>query len=295
MPCECPPLTPHSHGRLLSAPSALRSAWPVHRAHGTPPKSPKAPQSPLHSAAEPPSQLEGCVNTHAHTLPSPLVPPPLAPSPGRSPHQRPRHCSGLRAHLPRRSHPFLQLAPAGPAADHSFHAVQDGVQPWMARPGAQPRLSHPPPPRTPTACMPPSLSSPWCAPVLLTRTPPTLAPPPPHPPSPIPSCTSRRPSRSQAEAPPIALFGTFKEVIATGGAAHADIAFYFVHWLTDLAGAEPSPLAGSEKFVLKFPHAVCACLRCAPSPPSPSPPLPSACLPAPAHAPAVNVVNRMCM
>lgn len=35
-----------------------------------------------------------------------------------------------------------------------------------------------------------------------------------------------------------------------------DIAFYFTHWLTDLAGAEPTPLHGCEKFVLKFPHAV---------------------------------------
>lgn len=32
-----------------------------------------------------------------------------------------------------------------------------------------------------------------------------------------------------------------------------DIAFYFVHWFTDLAGAVPTPLAGSEKFVLGFP------------------------------------------
>ena len=29
-----------------------------------------------------------------------------------------------------------------------------------------------------------------------------------------------------------------------------------MHWLTDLAGAEPTPLKGSEKFVLKFPHPV---------------------------------------
>ena len=36
----------------------------------------------------------------------------------------------------------------------------------------------------------------------------------------------------------------------------SDVAFYFVHWLTDLAGAEPSPLGGGEKLVLKFPHAV---------------------------------------
>ena len=34
------------------------------------------------------------------------------------------------------------------------------------------------------------------------------------------------------------------------------VAFYFVHWLTDLAGAVPKPLEGSEKFVLKFPHPV---------------------------------------
>ena len=40
------------------------------------------------------------------------------------------------------------------------------------------------------------------------------------------------------------------------GVAPADVAFYFVHWLTDLAGAEPSPLGGAEKLVLKFPHAV---------------------------------------
>ena len=31
------------------------------------------------------------------------------------------------------------------------------------------------------------------------------------------------------------------------------MAFYFVHWFADLAGAEASPLTGCEKFVLKFP------------------------------------------
>jgi len=36
----------------------------------------------------------------------------------------------------------------------------------------------------------------------------------------------------------------------------ADIAFYFAHWVTDLAGAEPIPLRGAVKFVLKFPQAV---------------------------------------
>jgi len=44
-----------------------------------------------------------------------------------------------------------------------------------------------------------------------------------------------------------------------GGASEADISFYFVHWLTDLAGAEPyqaRPWPGSEKFVSKFPMKV---------------------------------------
>ena len=44
----------------------------------------------------------------------------------------------------------------------------------------------------------------------------------------------------QAEAPPGALFGSFKALLETEAAAEADVAFYFVHWLTDLAGAEPS-------------------------------------------------------
>lgn len=57
----------------------------------------------------------------------------------------------------------------------------------------------------------------------------------------------------QAEAPPGALFETFKEVIGSGHAKPQDIAFYFVHWFVDLAGAEPFPLEGCEKFVLKFP------------------------------------------
>eukprot|EP00326_Haptolina_ericina_P043239 CAMPEP_0181257476 /NCGR_PEP_ID=MMETSP1096-20121128/50265_1 /TAXON_ID=156174 ORGANISM="Chrysochromulina ericina, Strain CCMP281" /NCGR_SAMPLE_ID=MMETSP1096 /ASSEMBLY_ACC=CAM_ASM_000453 /LENGTH=613 /DNA_ID=CAMNT_0023355797 /DNA_START=93 /DNA_END=1934 /DNA_ORIENTATION=- len=62
----------------------------------------------------------------------------------------------------------------------------------------------------------------------------------------------------QAEAPPSALFGKFKQVILKDTVVAADVAFYFVHWLTDLAGAEPSPLEGSEKFVLKFPMVVLA-------------------------------------
>uniref|UniRef100_A0A7S1A7R1 Uncharacterized protein n=1 Tax=Noctiluca scintillans TaxID=2966 RepID=A0A7S1A7R1_NOCSC len=60
----------------------------------------------------------------------------------------------------------------------------------------------------------------------------------------------------QAEAPPSALFSKFRAVITSGTATSRDIAFYFVHWLTDLAGAEPFPLEGCEKFVLKFPQHV---------------------------------------
>merc|ERR1719506_2673733 len=60
----------------------------------------------------------------------------------------------------------------------------------------------------------------------------------------------------QAEAPPGALFRQFKQLLTTGGFEASDVSFYFVHWLTDLAGAEPYPLEGSEKFVLYFPHAV---------------------------------------
>jgi len=60
----------------------------------------------------------------------------------------------------------------------------------------------------------------------------------------------------QAEAPPDALFSKFKHVIDTEGVEKADVAFYFVHWLTDLAGAHPSPLEGSVKFVLQFPQPV---------------------------------------
>mmetsp|Transcript_3556 Transcript_3556/g.8885 ORF Transcript_3556/g.8885 Transcript_3556/m.8885 type:complete len:1071 (-) Transcript_3556:85-3297(-) len=60
----------------------------------------------------------------------------------------------------------------------------------------------------------------------------------------------------QAEATPGALFRTFKETIIGGSFSDADVSFYFVHWLTDLAGAEPCPQEGCEKFVLKFPQKV---------------------------------------
>jgi len=59
----------------------------------------------------------------------------------------------------------------------------------------------------------------------------------------------------QAEAPPGALFTKFREALLRDHheVRPQDIALYFVHWLTDLAGAEPTPLGGCEKFVMKFP------------------------------------------
>lgn len=60
----------------------------------------------------------------------------------------------------------------------------------------------------------------------------------------------------QAEAPPGALFTKFKEYVLCGGAESRDVAFYFCHWLTDLAGAEPYPQEGCEKFVIKVPRKV---------------------------------------
>mmetsp|Transcript_118132 Transcript_118132/g.294594 ORF Transcript_118132/g.294594 Transcript_118132/m.294594 type:complete len:1402 (-) Transcript_118132:48-4253(-) len=58
----------------------------------------------------------------------------------------------------------------------------------------------------------------------------------------------------QAEAHPGALFSRFKAVMLSGEVRASDVAFYFVHWLTDLAGAEPCPQEGCEKFVLNFPQ-----------------------------------------
>mmetsp|Transcript_17245 Transcript_17245/g.38756 ORF Transcript_17245/g.38756 Transcript_17245/m.38756 type:complete len:864 (-) Transcript_17245:30-2621(-) len=65
----------------------------------------------------------------------------------------------------------------------------------------------------------------------------------------------------QAEAPPGATFSKFRELLVNQSQSKfpvkkEDIALYFVHWITDLAGAEPTPLAGCEKFVVKFPLAV---------------------------------------
>ena len=53
------------------------------------------------------------------------------------------------------------------------------------------------------------------------------------------------------QAPPGMLFNRFKQIIRQGRAKPSDVALYLVHWLTDLAGAEPYPQDGAEKFVLK--------------------------------------------
>jgi len=60
----------------------------------------------------------------------------------------------------------------------------------------------------------------------------------------------------QAEAPPGGMLRTLKSVLASGGATSQDLGLYFLHWFTDLSGAEATPLGGAEKFVLKFPHSV---------------------------------------
>merc|ERR550525_464156 len=63
----------------------------------------------------------------------------------------------------------------------------------------------------------------------------------------------------QGEAPPGAVFTKFRETLIRDHKSQIgqrDVALYFVHWITDLAGAEPTPLAGCEKFVTKFPMAV---------------------------------------
>lgn len=44
--------------------------------------------------------------------------------------------------------------------------------------------------------------------------------------------------------------------MAEGSAPAEDLALYFLHWVTDLAGAEATPKGGCEKLVLKFPHHV---------------------------------------
>mmetsp|Transcript_48214 Transcript_48214/g.114653 ORF Transcript_48214/g.114653 Transcript_48214/m.114653 type:complete len:1662 (-) Transcript_48214:40-5025(-) len=60
----------------------------------------------------------------------------------------------------------------------------------------------------------------------------------------------------QAEGPPAAVLSKLKKATVRGGAKDADVAFYFSHWVTDLAGAEPTPFKGTEKFAVKFPPTV---------------------------------------
>mmetsp|Transcript_25174 Transcript_25174/g.57877 ORF Transcript_25174/g.57877 Transcript_25174/m.57877 type:complete len:889 (-) Transcript_25174:35-2701(-) len=61
----------------------------------------------------------------------------------------------------------------------------------------------------------------------------------------------------QGEAPPGMLFKTFKAAIQQGRASASDVSFYFVHWITDLAGAETydpeKPWPGAEKLTVKLP------------------------------------------
>jgi len=59
----------------------------------------------------------------------------------------------------------------------------------------------------------------------------------------------------QAEGPPCGMLSGLRTVFA-GKADPPHIAFYFLHWFTDLAGADGRPLAGAEKLVLKFPISV---------------------------------------
>eukprot|EP00930_Biecheleria_cincta_P037717 TRINITY_DN25918_c0_g1_i1.p1 TRINITY_DN25918_c0_g1~~TRINITY_DN25918_c0_g1_i1.p1 ORF type:complete len:572 (-),score=110.77 TRINITY_DN25918_c0_g1_i1:94-1809(-) len=60
----------------------------------------------------------------------------------------------------------------------------------------------------------------------------------------------------QAEGTPGAMLHGFKAMVTMESAPDRDVAFYFLHWFTDLAGAEAKPLEGAEKFVLRFPKHV---------------------------------------
>jgi hypothetical protein len=57
----------------------------------------------------------------------------------------------------------------------------------------------------------------------------------------------------QGEAPPSALFKAFREVIAEEGVDESDVAFYFMYWLSQLSGQEPTPKQGAEKIVSRLP------------------------------------------
>eukprot|EP00435_Cladocopium_sp_Y103_P063178 s15_g24.t1 len=64
----------------------------------------------------------------------------------------------------------------------------------------------------------------------------------------------------QAEAPPGAVFLGIKAAIMRNGSerrvSRRDLSLYFVHWLTDLAGAEPTPLCGCNKLTSQLPMPV---------------------------------------
>merc|ERR1711920_1182532 len=60
----------------------------------------------------------------------------------------------------------------------------------------------------------------------------------------------------QGEGPPEAVFSPLKRIIYAARSRPEDVAFYFCHWVTDLAGAEPTPFTGAEKFAVKFPLSV---------------------------------------
>jgi len=62
----------------------------------------------------------------------------------------------------------------------------------------------------------------------------------------------------QAEAPAGGMLRTLKSVLKEEESCAPDIAFYFLHWLTDLAGAAATPRGGAEKFVLLFPQMLLA-------------------------------------
>merc|ERR1719148_589160 len=52
------------------------------------------------------------------------------------------------------------------------------------------------------------------------------------------------------------MLSSLKGCLAAAQPGH--LPFYFFHWLTDLSGAEGTPMGGAEKFVLKFPEPVLA-------------------------------------
>mmetsp|Transcript_15972 Transcript_15972/g.50151 ORF Transcript_15972/g.50151 Transcript_15972/m.50151 type:complete len:923 (-) Transcript_15972:47-2815(-) len=64
----------------------------------------------------------------------------------------------------------------------------------------------------------------------------------------------------QSEGPPAISLTAFKRVLQKRGwsgpivTSQQDVSFYFVHWLTDVAGSVPTPLAGCERLVQHYPR-----------------------------------------